>query len=69
MINKNLSVKDMSSKELQSEFDKRWFKFKDMPTHTNYSLYAEVKSELQRRGIEVCLSGYSKENSQIEFGM
>ena len=69
MNNKNLSLRQMSSKELQSEFDKRWFKFKDMPTHTNYSYYVEVKSELERRGIEVCLSGYSKDYSQMQPNM
>lgn len=72
-MNGNVSIKNLSSKELKNEFDKRWFKFKDMPTHTNYSYYAEAKRELERRGMTVCLSGYesryeSKE-SQMQPGM
>lgn len=69
---KNLSVRDMSSKDLKIEFDRRWYKFKDMPTHVNYSSYAEIKRELERRGMSVCLTGFESsqnKNSEIEYGM
>lgn len=69
---KNLSVRSMSSSDLKSEFDRRWYKFKDMPTHVNYCSYAEVKSELERRGMSVCLTGFDSvknKNSEIQYGM
>lgn len=72
-MNGNVSIKNLSSRELRNEFDRRWFKFKDMPTHTNYSYYAEVKRELERRGMIVCLSEYEtasvEKESQMQPGM